>query len=79
MKANDKIYAMKTLNKWEMLKRAEVRDAPAEILQLIHASILALFRLFGVRCYHFIGPGLNSWKDNSDEVDLCIRMKPFKC
>ena len=24
MKSNDRIYAMKTLNKWEMLKRAEV-------------------------------------------------------
>lgn len=35
MKANDKIYAMKTLNKWEMLKRAEVRNAPAEIFQLM--------------------------------------------
>lgn len=79
MKANDKIYAMKTLNKWEMLKRAEVRNAPAEIFQLIHASILALFSLFGVRCYHFNGPGLTSWKDNSDEIDLCIRMKPVKC
>lgn len=79
MKANDKIYAMKTLNKWEMLKRAEVRNAPAEIFQLILASILALFSLLGVRCYHFIGPGLTSWKDKSGEIDLCIRMKPVKC
>lgn len=27
MKSNDRIYAMKTLNKWEMLKRAEVSSS----------------------------------------------------
>ena len=27
MKSTDQVYAMKTLNKWEMLKRAEVSEA----------------------------------------------------
>ena len=41
MKSNDRIYAMKTLNKWEMLKRAEVSPFKRCLVFLVnfHPSI----------------------------------------
>ena len=44
MKWNDRIFAMKTLNKWEMLKRAEVRGVYVhweDINWLSHLPLLA--------------------------------------
>ena len=41
MKATEQVFAMKILNKWEMLKRAEVRklSSPFSLLVVYHKSL----------------------------------------